>query len=121
MTLHEALAEREALGTEKMRAYNAQFGVGPNQYGVKMGDIRNVAKPIKTDHALALQLWETGNVDARFLSLLVCKPKLFSADELERMVMSERFTHLADGLYSYVIKEHPEREVLRRRWEHTDE
>lgn len=121
MTLHEALAELEALGTEKMRQYNAKHGVGGNQYGVKMGDIRNVAKKIKTDHALALQLWETGNVDARFLAILICKPKQLSTDELERMVKSERFVNAADWLYSYVIKEHPDREALRQRWTDTDD
>jgi 3-methyladenine DNA glycosylase AlkD len=67
MNLKEAMAELEALGSEQMRGYNAKSGIGENQFGCKMGDIRNVAKKIKTDHALALQLWETGNHEARVL------------------------------------------------------
>ncbi len=121
MTLHEALAELEALGTEKMWEYNKKHGVGENQYGVKMGDIRNVAKKIKTDHALALELWETGNVDARFLAILICKPKQLSMDELQRMVKSEKYVYVIDWLYSYVIKDHPDREALRQRWTDTDD
>ena len=53
MTLTETLKKLEALGTEKMRLYNAKRGSGDNQYGLKMGDIRLVAKSIKTDHELA--------------------------------------------------------------------
>jgi hypothetical protein len=31
--------------------------------GVKLGDVRAMTKKIKTDHELALNLWNTGNVD----------------------------------------------------------
>lgn len=116
MTLPETLSELEALGTEKMRAFNTKNGAGPNQYGLKMGDIRNVAKKIKSDHALALELWKTGNVDARFLATLVVNPKQLSKDELTEMVRSERYTHVADWLYSYVIKDYPDTEPLRLAW-----
>ena len=116
MTPEEALGELEALGSEKMRDFNAKHGVGKNQYGVKMGDIRNVAKKIKMDHALALKLWETGNVDARFLAILIINPKKLSPGDLTRMVSSEKFTHVADWLYSYVIKNYPDTEPLRLEW-----
>lgn len=116
MTLKEALKKLESLGSEKQRQYNKKHGVGDNQFGVLMGDIRKVANTIKTDHALALELWETGNIDARFLAILIMKPKEFSAAELEKMVKSETFTHIADWLYSYVIKNFPEKEKLREKW-----
>ena len=36
------------------------------------GDVRNArSRKIKTDHALALKLWETGNVDAQLLATLI--------------------------------------------------
>ena len=56
---------------EARRAYNAKVGpnggpgAGVNQFGVKQGDIREIAKKIQTDHDLALKLWNTGNVAAR--------------------------------------------------------
>ena len=99
----------------------AKHGVGKNQFGVKMGDIRGVAKKIKSDHELALALWKTGNVDAQFLATLVIKPKSLSADEVDRMVRSVTFTHLADWLNSYVIPEHPEKEALRQKWMKSDD
>lgn len=121
MTLKETLARLEALGHEKMRAFNTKNGAGPNQFGLKMGDIRAVAKKLKTNHSLALDLWETGNVDARLLATLVIDPKKLSAGELDRMVKSEKFVHVADWLYSNVIKFHPESELLRHEWMQSDD
>ena len=59
MTLKETLKELKALGTAKVRAQNAKSGAGDNQFGVSLGDIRVLAKKIRTDHPLALSLWET--------------------------------------------------------------
>lgn len=116
MKLKEALKKLEALGTDKMRAQNRKHGAGDNQYGVKRGDVRKVAKEIKSDHALALELWATGNIDAQFLAILVMKPSDVSADELDGMVRSVGFTEVADWLSSYVTKKHPEKEALRCKW-----
>jgi 3-methyladenine DNA glycosylase AlkD len=86
MTVTEVLEKLEALGTERMRSHNKKFGAGDNQFGVKMGDIRALANKIKTDHKLGLALWETGNIDARFLAALIIKPKELSVEELNRLV-----------------------------------
>ena len=78
METKDILAQLEALGDEKMRAQNKKRGAGDNQFGVKMGDIRNIAKKLKTNHELALKLWDTGNVEARFLATLLIDPKKLS-------------------------------------------
>lgn len=111
-----ALKELKSLGTDKMRAWNAKHGVGSNQFGVKMGDIRTVANRIKRNHRLALDLWKTGNIDAQFLATLLMNPQDLSSRELDRLVRSVTFTNVGDWLHSYVIKEHPHREELRREW-----
>lgn len=116
MTLKDALAELKTLGNEKVRARNKKLGADDNHFGVQMGDIRKVAAKIKTDHGLALELWKTGNLDARLLAILVLKLKDLSAEELEGMVRSARFAWLADWLNSYVVKVHPDREQLRVKW-----
>lgn len=116
MTIKEALKQLESLGSEKMRAQNAKHGAGSNQYGVKRGDIRKVAGKIKSDHALALALWKTGNIDAQFLATLVMKPGELSADEMERLVRSATWVQVLDWLLSYVVAQHPEKEALRKKW-----
>ena len=95
MTRDEALARLETLGS---------------------GDIRKLADEIKSDHALALELWETENLEARLLAVLLMKPKQLSAEELDRLVRSNRQMPVSDWLNSYVVKAHPEKEALRQRW-----
>ena len=107
MNLKEALAQLKALGNESVRARNAKNGAGENQYGVQIGDIRKLAKKIKADHELGLALWETENIDARLLAILLITPKKLSSTELERMVRSATFPWLADWLNAYVVKQAP--------------
>lgn len=121
MTLTEALAQLEALGTEKMRAQNRKRGAGENQFGVRLGDIRKLAASIKTDHALALALWDTGNIDARLLATLLIKPRELSRDQMERMVRSADFVQVADWLNTYVVRNHPAKESLRQSWMEDDD
>ena len=116
MTPDETLTRLRALSDESTRARNEKNGAGSDQFGVRLGDIRGLAKEIKADHDLALELWETGNVDARLLAILLLKPKRLSADELDRMVRSARFVHVADWLNAYVVKKHPKKESLREGW-----
>ena len=121
MTLNETLKQLKALGNEKVRAQNAKSGAGKDQFGVALGDIRKLAKKIKTDHALALKLWETGNVDAQFLAALVIEPKKLSANEMDQMVRSISFVRVADWLNSYVVRQHPDKETLRQEWMSADD
>lgn len=88
MTLHETHKQLQSLGSAKVRAQNAKSGAGDNQFGVSLGDIRALAKKIRTNHELALSLWETGNVDAQFLATLLIQPRKLSAKEMNRMVRS---------------------------------
>jgi 3-methyladenine DNA glycosylase AlkD len=112
MTLNETVKQLKALANETTRAHNTKYGAGDNQFGVKHGDIRVLAKKIKTNHELAMSLWETGNVDAQLLATLLIKPKTLSAQEVDRMVRSVTFAHVADWLNSYVVKQHPTRRVF---------
>ena len=116
MTLKTTLAQLESLGNEKVRAQNTKQGAGDNQFGVKLGDIRKLAKQIKTNHKMALELWETGNSDARFLAILLMEPKSLTAEKVDQMVRTVQFVRVADWLNSYVINHHPAKEELRQKW-----
>ena len=121
----DVLAELESLGDEKRSQYNAK--VGPDgiagappdkQFGCKTGDIRKLAKKIKTDHELGQKLWKTGNMDAQLLAILIMKPKELSAKQLDTMVREARFAWVVEWLQSYIIKDQPddEKEKLREKW-----
>lgn len=126
MTLSDAMVRLEALGNEKVRAMNTRNGVVENQFGVKMGDIRSLAKEIKMDTTLAKELWQTENLEARLLSTLITKPKHLSIDEIESMVASIVFdpvapiSQLSDWVMSYIVKLHPQKEERRLAWMESD-
>ena len=116
MILNETLKQLKALGNEATRKHNAKWGAGDNQFGVKHGDLRALAKKIRPNHELAMALWKTGNVDAQLLAILLIKPKDLSAKEVDRLVRSVTFAWVADWLNNYVVKQHPDKETLRREW-----
>jgi 3-methyladenine DNA glycosylase AlkD len=118
MSVPKILSQLESQGEESVRKLAVRSGAGKHQFGVQLGAIRALAKTLKTDHALALGLWQTGNVDARLLGILLMQPKRLAAAELDRMVRSLRCVQEAEWLISYVVKKHPDKETLRQQWMH---
>ena len=70
---------------------------------------------------MAIALWDTGNIDAQLLAILLIKPNNLSRDETDRMVRSVNFVQVADWLNSYVVKNHPDKEALRQAWMEDDD
>ncbi|MGE3804883.1 MAG: DNA alkylation repair protein [Gemmataceae bacterium] len=116
MTVKEILAKLESLGDDARRAHNTKAGAPDNQFGVKLGDIRTIAKKIKTDHALALKLWDTGNVEAQLLATLILTPGSLSANEVDQLTRSTTCAQVADWLNAYVVAQHPDKDGLREKW-----
>ena len=112
MTLKDTLAHLKSLGDEKVRAHNKKYGAGDNQFGVKLGDIRKIAAKIKSNDPLALALWDTGNIDAQLLAILLMNPKSLSRDAMDRTVRSVNFVHVADWLSSMSSRTIPTRSLF---------
>jgi len=70
---------------------------------------------------LAINLWDTGNIDARLLAILLIKPKNLSGNEIDRMMRSVNFVQVADWFISYVVSKHPDKETLRQGWMAADD
>ena len=68
------MAELEAAGTAQNRKVYARHGAAEPMFGVSYANLGKIAKPIKTDHSLAVELWDSGNHDARVLALRVADP-----------------------------------------------
>ncbi len=83
MNLSSVLRELKRHGTAQNRKVYRRHGVGENMYGVSFGDLRALAKQIKTDHVLAVQLWATGNHEAQVLATLIADPDQFDAKTLD--------------------------------------
>lgn len=109
----EALAELAALEDPKMRAANEKRG---DDHGINLSRMRALAKRIKTDQLLAQQLWTTHETSAQLLALLICRPKDFTADELDAMLRETQVPKVNDWFVNYVAKKTPLAEELRLRW-----
>lgn len=51
----------------------------------KLGDLRKIAAEIKCDHALAMKLWESGNLNARHLAILIMDKKKIDQALVDRL------------------------------------
>jgi len=101
MNLNSALRELKRRGTAQNRKVYRRHGVGENMYGVSFADLRLLAKQIKVDQDLAVQLWATGNHDAQILATLIADPAQFDAKtldawskNLENYVITDQFAGL---------------------------
>jgi 3-methyladenine DNA glycosylase AlkD len=107
------MAELAALDEPRAREVNARNG---DDHGVNLSKLRAVAKRLKTQQELALELWKTGDTAARLLALLVCRPKAFGRAELDAMLREARTPKVQDWLVNYVVKKSPHAEELRVAW-----
>ena len=112
-TFDEAMAQLAELEDVKVREANEKRG---DDHGVNLGQLRALAKRLKTQQGLSVRLWETGDTAARLLALLVCRPKAFRRDELDAMLRDARAPKLQDWLVNYVVKKSPHGEELRTAW-----
>jgi 3-methyladenine DNA glycosylase AlkD len=112
-TVAEVMAELATLEDPKIRAVNERHG---DDHGVNLGNLRAVAKRLKTQQELARKLWATEDTAARLLAMLICRPKAFQRDELDTMLRQARTPKVHDWLVSYVVKKSPYAEQLRVAW-----
>ena len=112
-TVAEVQAELAALEDPKTREANERRG---DPHGINLAQLRALAKRVKTDHELARELWASGDTASRLLAILICRPKAFSADELDAMMREERSPKGHDWLVNYVVKKSPHAEALRLAW-----
>ena len=112
-TVPELMAELAALDDPRAREVNLRHG---DDHGVNLGKLRAIAKRLKTQQDLALDLWATEDTAARLLALLICRPKAFARDGLDTMLRQARAPKVHDWLVNYVVKKNPHVEDLRQLW-----
>jgi len=83
MTYAQAMKELKRMGTAQNRKVYARHGIGENMFGVSFANLNSLQKAIKTDHELAVKLWESGNHDARVLATMVADPSGLDSSTLD--------------------------------------
>ncbi|WP_166990042.1 DNA alkylation repair protein [Paramicrobacterium chengjingii] len=114
-TVSELLNELAGLEDPKMRAVNERHG---DDHGVNLSALRRIAKRLKKQHALARELWASDDTAAMLLGILICRPKDFEKNELDRMLPEAHAPKVQDWLVNYVVKKSAYVEELRIVWFH---
>jgi 3-methyladenine DNA glycosylase AlkD len=106
--LDEVIAELEGLGSEDNRSGMARYGINvENAYGVSVYELRRLAKRLGRDHALALDLWQTGNHEARVLASMVDDPASVTPAQMQAWVAQFDSWDVCDQVTSNLFEKTP--------------
>lgn len=107
MTAKEIMQELEQLGEAGYKNTMMKHGVPEPLYGVKIEHLKKIRKREKNGHATALELYATGNYDARYLAGLLVDPQQISAAELQKWAETANCGALQEYTVAWVAAESP--------------
>lgn len=96
MTCNQVMKELKMRGTAQNVKVYQRRGSGDHVFGVSCADLKDLKKRIKLDHALALELWDSGNVDAQSLATMIVDPAQLTASVANKWIAGIRYFLLAD-------------------------
>lgn len=104
-TVDEVMAALRRLGRPDHLAGMAQFGIRAAQpLGVKVPEMRALAKRIGRDQALALALWKIGQHEARHVAIMVAEPARMTDALLDRWVRQIDSWDHCDGFCNELVR-----------------
>jgi len=103
----QVLAQMRALGSIEARVALAKHGAEGAMFGVRFADIDQLAKRHRNDHALALSLWASDNVDARILAMKIADPTKLSSNDLDRWLAEIRWYMGVDVFVAALVTRSP--------------
>jgi 3-methyladenine DNA glycosylase AlkD len=79
------LAELERTGTKAGRDGMQRYGiVAPKMFGVSVGTMQKMSKPLGRQHELAAALWDTGWYEARMMAAFIDEPSRVTPAQMDR-------------------------------------
>ena len=121
LSAEELLNRLKAEAKEENRAGMARFGIPADKaLGVAKPAIRAIAKETRKDHALALELWQTGILEARILASLVVEPVKVTRPVMEDWVAEFDSWDICDQVCGNLFDRVAHAEEAIRDW-HMDE
>ena len=104
MTFAVAMAELKKMGTAQNVKVYKRHGAGDNLFGVSFANLYKLQKKIGVNHPLAIELWKSGNSDARTLATMVADPAQLTPSLADQWLADIRYYGLADLLSGLVAK-----------------
>lgn len=111
MAYEDVMAELAAAGSEQTRKIYRRHGVPDPMFGVSFAVLDGLKKRHKKQHALAEELWASGNADARVLATMIADPARATRESLEAWCRSIAYHGLAGNFAEYAAASRFAREV----------
>ena len=116
LTVDQVMSELEKKGSEQTRKTLVRHcTVGP-MFGVKIGDLKVIAKKIKGEQELACSLFETGNHDAMYLAGIVADGAQMTTKQLDAWAKAAASPMIAEYTVPGVASESPHARSLALKW-----
>ncbi|MFN8473221.1 MAG: DNA alkylation repair protein [Anaerolineae bacterium] len=104
----EAMGKLQALARPSEIEGMARFGMTPDhRLGLSVPSMRQLAKEIGKDHALALQLWDTGIPDARIVAAMIDIPKDVTEAQMDAWVADFNAWDVCDQVCANLFEKTP--------------
>jgi 3-methyladenine DNA glycosylase AlkD len=110
----EVMTTLKKLGTPQGVKIYKRHGAGDNVYGVSFADLGKLQKKIKVDHALALTLFESGNMDACSLAIMIADPQKMTSAVADQWCGQMR--SCLGGMFAGLIAKSPLAEAKLKAW-----
>ncbi len=115
-TVTQVMSALKKKGSAQTRKTCARHGAPDNMFGVKIADLKVIAKQIKGNQALAMELYETNNTDAMYLAGIVADGKSMSKKELNDWCRAASWHMIAEYTIPGVAHENPHAKALALKW-----
>lgn len=115
------IAELKSLGNPMIKNTLLKHGAREPFLGVKIEDLKKIRKRVKKDHALALELYNSGISDAMYLAALISDPKQMTPGQLQDWAEKAHWHMLSEYTVPWVAAESPYGLEMGLRWIDADE
>lgn len=109
MTFEEVMAELEAMGTAQNVKIYKRHGASEPMFGVSFANLGKLKKKLKNRHDLGMQLWDSGNMDAQTLGLMIMDGSQFPDERINDEVKKISYYMLTDMFVSEVVMHHKDK------------
>jgi 3-methyladenine DNA glycosylase AlkD len=115
MSLAEVMRALEKAGSAQTKKTYLRHGATEPLFGVSFATLKEMTKRIGVDHALAVALWDTGNLDARNLAVKIADPAQMTSAELDRWARSGQ-PRMCGGYVAMLAAEGPHAAAKAAQW-----
>ncbi len=115
-TVSQIMSELKKKGSAQTRKTFHNHGAPTEIFGVKVGDLKVIARKIKGEQELACQLYDTGNADAMYLAGIVADGKQMTRKQLEAWAKAAPWYMVAEYTVPGVAHENPKARELALQW-----